>query len=86
MRGGIRARDDVLDVAAEAERVQPIDVLLSRRGRIVRGEEEVPARFPKALERLARVREHEHAAVEHAVHVEDRDRHGYLLQRRGPTT
>src|SRR5207237_5719016 len=75
--GRVRARDDVIQVAAEPERRQARDVVGSRRGRVVRGEEHLPARGAQARQGLAGVRHHDVAAMENAVHVEDRDRHQY---------
>src|SRR5688572_2013000 len=75
MRGRVRARHDVFGVTAEAKLAQTLDVLISGRGRVVRREEHLPACAAKTLQRLLRVG-HEHAAaVQHPIHVEDRDGH-----------
>src|SRR5438046_3128374 len=74
MRGRVRARDDVLGVATETESPETLDVFRPRRGRIVRREEDLPARLPQTLARVPPVGQAGAAPVEDAVHVEDRDR------------
>src|SRR5436309_5549102 len=75
MRGRVAARDDVIEIAAEPEGLQPPQVVESRGGRVVRREEDVPSRPAESVERLFRVRHHLRPAIEDSVHVEDRDRH-----------
>src|SRR5207249_3924184 len=69
------ARDDVIEVAAELELLEAAQVVAPRSGRVVGGKEDVPPRAPQAVEGLLCVRKNLRAAVEDAVHVEDRDRH-----------
>src|SRR5207253_1417560 len=75
VRGRVAAGDDVLAVTAESELLETSQVLIAGRGRVVRGEKYVPGGPAQARQRLARVGHDLRAAVEHAVHVEDRNRH-----------
>ena len=75
MRGGVPARDDVVDVTAKPELLEAANVIEARSRRVVRREEHIPLRAPEPLERVARVRHDLRPAIEHAIHVEDRDRH-----------
>src|SRR5713226_3933292 len=75
VRGRVAARHDVIEIAAQPEGLQQAEVVEPRRGRVVGGEEDVPSRAAESVERVLRVRHQLRAAVEHAVHVEDRDGH-----------
>ena len=71
-RGGVPARTigrfATKPALLKRDIVEPVEVGFRR-------EEHVPFRAPQPLERVARVGHDLRAAIEHAVHIEDRDRH-----------
>jgi len=75
VRRRVRARDDLVAFPAETEIGEATKVVIARGGGVVRREVHAPAGSSQAVERLARVGQHVRTAIEHAVHVEDRDRH-----------